>query len=476
MAGRSRKKDNGGTPWHRAPWLGGVLLLACGLYGGLALTGDPGAWTGIVLDRQPDRLFPDGNPGGPVGSLFNVGARLGFGALWCWAVPVALLAFGVGSLAGANGRVRGWLWRALPLWLVTATWLGQREWPLGSPGAVQWGGATGYHLAGVFHRAFGVGGGRIFLTTALIIALLAVAGRRLAVLGRLRAPLARLGARLGAGAATGLRALGAGGAAALRAVWSARPRRAPAGTAPAPSPPAPVLAGAASRERVVHHAPLPARTRDAGADDDWDELPGDESAARSQAEQDEEDGEDEEGGLRALPGADGARLPGVGAVGRRPAAKPAPKIARGPIQLPALELLTPAGPEAAAMPAVELDAAADLLEATLRSFGVEGEVKDVRPGPVVTTYEYQPGPGIRVNQIVQRTDDLALAMRARSIRMEAPIPGKAAVGIEIPNPTARMVRLREVLELTQGQPREALSVMLGKDVVGRPVGIDIASA
>ena len=99
----------------------------------------------------------------------------------------------------------------------------------------------------------------------------------------------------------------------------------------------------------------------------------------------------------------------------------------------------------------------------------------MRPGPVVTTYEYQPGPGIRVNQIVQRTDDLALAMRARSIRMEAPIPGKAAVGIEIPNPTARMVRLREVLELTGNQPREALSVMLGKDVVGRPVGIDIAS-
>jgi len=145
------------------------------------------------------------------------------------------------------------------------------------------------------------------------------------------------------------------------------------------------------------------------------------------------------------------------------------------MKLPGLELLTPAGPEGQPVAATELDAAADLLESTLRSFGVEGEVKDVRPGPVVTTYEYQPGPGIRVNQIVQRTDDLALAMRARSIRMEAPIPGKAAVGIEIPNPTARMVRLREVLELTAGQPREPLSVILGKDVVGRPIGIDLAS-
>jgi len=145
------------------------------------------------------------------------------------------------------------------------------------------------------------------------------------------------------------------------------------------------------------------------------------------------------------------------------------------VALPSLELLTPPGPETRQIQPAELDAAADLLEATLKSFGVEGEVRDVRPGPVVTTFEYQPGPGIKVSQIVQRSDDLALAMRARSIRMEAPIPGKAAVGIEIPNPTARMVRLREVLELTVGTRREPLSVVLGKDVVGRPVSVDLAT-
>ncbi|MCB1184299.1 DUF87 domain-containing protein, partial [bacterium] len=152
-----------------------------------------------------------------------------------------------------------------------------------------------------------------------------------------------------------------------------------------------------------------------------------------------------------------------------------PRRKRGPMQLPPVELLTPAGPETQQITTVELDALADLLEDTLRSFGVEGEVKDVRPGPVVTTFEYQPGPGIRVNQIVQRSDDLALAMRARSIRMEAPIPGKAAVGIEIPNATARMVRLREVLELTGTKKREPLEVVLGKDVVGRPVSVDLAT-
>jgi S-DNA-T family DNA segregation ATPase FtsK/SpoIIIE len=178
-----------------------------------------------------------------------------------------------------------------------------------------------------------------------------------------------------------------------------------------------------------------------------------------------------------LPGADGevAADGEVDCRAARPAAKPKVKRRTGPMALPSIDLLTPAGPETQQITAVELDASADLLEATLRSFGVEGEVKDVRPGPVVTTFEYQPGPGIRVNQIVQRTDDLALAMRARSIRMEAPIPGKAAVGIEIPNPTARMVRLREVLQLTGMQQREPLSVVLGKDVVGRPVAVDLAS-
>ena len=492
MAGRSRKKaSGGGAPWYRAPWLGGVLLVACGLYGGLSLTGDAGAWTGLLYGRQPDRLFPDGNPGGPVGSLFNVAMRLGFGSLWCWAVPAGLLAFGIGSLTGRNDRVRAWLWRALPLWLVTATWLGQRDWPLGQPGAATWGGATGFQLAALFHRAFGEGGGRIFLTTAVVIAALALAGRRLAVLARLRGPFGRLFAVVGAGLAAGLRGLGVRGASALQAGWAARPRRAPAGAATEPvaaagddgKPGGSRPAAAASRERVVHNAPLPvaARQDEDGEDgEDWDEDDLDEDGLdddEDDADADGDEAEDEAGGrVLALPGADGVSPAGAGGGTRRPpAAKPARKAPRGPVKLPGLELLTPAGPEGAAIPAVELDAAADLLEATLRSFGVEGEVKDVRPGPVVTTYEYQPGPGIRVNQIVQRTDDLALAMRARSIRMEAPIPGKAAVGIEIPNPTARMVRLREVLELTQGQPREALSVMLGKDVVGRPVGIDIAS-
>ncbi len=467
MAGRSRKKaSGGGTPWYRAPWLAGVVMIACALYGGLSLTGDPGPWTGILTGKDLDQLFPDGNPGGQLGSALNVIGRLGFGSLWAWAVPVALLLLGIGSLAQRIERPRGWILRTIPIWLVTATWMGQPDWPLGMPGAAEWGGGAGYGLGRLFQDLVGAGGSHIFLTAAMVIVAGALAGRRLAVLARLGGPLGRLAAVTGRSITAMFAAIGS----ALAAMWAhvldalagRRERAADAkATDRAQRPddaaiPAVAQATTRGRERVVHDAPLPVH----GVDDDDEEwAEGDEGAEAFE-----------------LPGADGEEL-AEAATASRPAraAKAVRKVPRGPMCMPGLELLTPAGPEGQPVAATELDAAADLLEATLRSFGVEGEVKDVRPGPVVTTYEYQPGPGIRVNQIVQRTDDLALAMRARSIRMEAPIPGKAAVGIEIPNPTARMVRLREVLELTGTQPREPLSVMLGKDVVGRPIGIDIAS-
>jgi len=227
--------------------------------------------------------------------------------------------------------------------------------------------------------------------------------------------------------------------------------------------PATVMAKPMARERVVHN--MPSEEPPAGV------ASAPESVAVVEAERDMEE--------LILPGAagefvgEGAEPEDGGKAHLKP--KPKPKAKKGPIVMPSIDLLTPAGPETQQISDAELELAADTLENTLRSFGVEGEVKDVRPGPVVTTFEYQPGPGIRVNQIVQRSDDLALAMRARSIRMEAPIPGKAAVGIEIPNPIARMVRLREVMEASSETDREPLSVVLGKDVVGRTVTVDIAA-
>jgi S-DNA-T family DNA segregation ATPase FtsK/SpoIIIE len=111
-----------------------------------------------------------------------------------------------------------------------------------------------------------------------------------------------------------------------------------------------------------------------------------------------------------------------------------------------------------------------LLEKKLEDFGVMGKVVAVSPGPVITTFEYEPASGVKINKIVTLTDDLALALRAISIRIVAPIPGKAAVGIEIPNPVREMVRFKEiVVSGTFIKSKSKLPLCLGKDIVGNPV-------
>ncbi|MFB3816235.1 MAG: DNA translocase FtsK 4TM domain-containing protein [Candidatus Methylomirabilales bacterium] len=116
-----------------------------------------------------------------------------------------------------------------------------------------------------------------------------------------------------------------------------------------------------------------------------------------------------------------------------------------------------------------------LLEKKLLEFGVEGRVTAVNPGPVITSYELEPGPGIKINRIVALADDLALGLKAMSVRVVAPIPGKAAVGVEIPNQHRAIVSLREVLT-SKDFANEALQLplALGKDVVGLPVVADLA--
>jgi DNA segregation ATPase FtsK/SpoIIIE, S-DNA-T family len=111
-----------------------------------------------------------------------------------------------------------------------------------------------------------------------------------------------------------------------------------------------------------------------------------------------------------------------------------------------------------------------LLEKKLEDFGVKGEVVAVTPGPVITTFEYAPAPGIKINKIVNLTDDLALALRAISIRIVAPIPGKAAIGIEVPNVDRETVRFKEIVasDAYEGS-KSKLTICLGKDIVGHPV-------
>ncbi len=115
-------------------------------------------------------------------------------------------------------------------------------------------------------------------------------------------------------------------------------------------------------------------------------------------------------------------------------------------------------------------ARAHLLEETLRSFGVQARVLEYQQGPAVTRFEVQPGPGVKVSRIVALADDIALAMAATDVRMEAPIPGKAAIGIEIPNSEIAPVRLREVLEAPAFRASSSLlTVGLGKDIAGNAV-------
>lgn len=115
------------------------------------------------------------------------------------------------------------------------------------------------------------------------------------------------------------------------------------------------------------------------------------------------------------------------------------------------------------------------LESTLASFGVEAKVLQIHRGPTVTRYELQPKQGVKVSKIVNLADDIALNLAASGIRIEAPIPGKSAVGIEVPNESSEMVYLRDVIDSDQflAYPSK-LAFALGKDIAGKPMITDIA--
>jgi S-DNA-T family DNA segregation ATPase FtsK/SpoIIIE len=116
-----------------------------------------------------------------------------------------------------------------------------------------------------------------------------------------------------------------------------------------------------------------------------------------------------------------------------------------------------------------------ILEKKLADFGVGGRVVTVHPGPVVTMYEFEPASGVKVNRIVNLSDDLALALRALSVRIIAPLPGKSVVGIEVANPEREVVYIRDLLEADSFRSRASkLTVALGKDIFGTTAHADLA--
>ena len=143
--------------------------------------------------------------------------------------------------------------------------------------------------------------------------------------------------------------------------------------------------------------------------------------------------------------------------------------------LPPLDLLTPGETLDRSDMEEELDRLGEVLVEKLRTFNVESHIGGRTSGPVVTQFEVVPAPGVKVNRIANLDADLALAMKAQSVRIVAPIPGKGAVGVEIPNPEAAVVQLREILEAKEFKgARGELPLALGKDLTGKPYVADLA--
>lgn len=144
-----------------------------------------------------------------------------------------------------------------------------------------------------------------------------------------------------------------------------------------------------------------------------------------------------------------------------------------PYELPGIHMLSRPRPVGSSRDVDHTSNAAKLVQ-TLKSFGVNATVSEVHRGPAVTRYEVQPATGVKVSRIVSLTDDLALALAAKDIRIEAPIPGKSAIGIEVPNSEVAVVSLREVLESPKYQDAPGkLTVALGRDISGEPIVADL---
>jgi S-DNA-T family DNA segregation ATPase FtsK/SpoIIIE len=164
----------------------------------------------------------------------------------------------------------------------------------------------------------------------------------------------------------------------------------------------------------------------------------------------------------------------------RPASEPLPKPQldmprkKGDYEFPSIELLLPSDSQSVRPSNDELFADSSLIEKKLDDFGVEGKIAKVNPGPIVTMYEFEPAPGVKINRIVSLSEDLALALKAQSVRV-APIPGRAVIGVEVPNKQRETVSLREILS-SDGfrRSKSKLTLGLGKDISGSPIIADLS--
>jgi S-DNA-T family DNA segregation ATPase FtsK/SpoIIIE len=145
-------------------------------------------------------------------------------------------------------------------------------------------------------------------------------------------------------------------------------------------------------------------------------------------------------------------------------------------QLPPVGLLQAPAASALRQTREALQENAETLRRKLQDFGVDGRIVQVNPGPVITSYEFEPAAGVKVSQVVNLADDLALSMKAAAVRIVGPIPGRGTVAVEVPNPESATVYLREILISPDfAEAKGRLPLALGKDVTGQPVVADLAS-
>jgi S-DNA-T family DNA segregation ATPase FtsK/SpoIIIE len=152
-------------------------------------------------------------------------------------------------------------------------------------------------------------------------------------------------------------------------------------------------------------------------------------------------------------------------------------VERANFRLPSVDLLDPRKDSKMEFDREAIYEKARLTEEKLEHLGVSGKITEIRPGPVITMFEYKPDPGIKINKIASLENDLAMGLSALSIRIIAPIPGKDVIGIEVPNQRRETVVLRELLEDPEFLGRKSiLTLALGKDISGRPFYMDLRKA
>ena len=448
----------GRVPVRRKYQILGLCLVSVALFLAVALfTRDPRDTASDLLSTGAVR-----NQGGVVGAFVATGIVGALGLVGAWLVPIALVAWGWNRL-----RLRP----AGELWLRTAVAASGAAAALGLLYLLSGGnrglvGGTGEGIGLMATRLLGRVGSELVLGTALVV--IALVAFELGASSPLRRAAGALLARLLPGTPTRRRAAPAGapdsngapsasGVSAERTAVEAVGRRGrktsieqeEEALASALAPPDEAAVRRDSKPRIVAR---PSPERPERAESMTIPFP----PARGERE------EKRRGAAGGLPGfAGGAGAPEAG-LSLGPALAP-------DAALPPIDLLDRHEATHQAIEESELFELSRVLERTLADFDVAGKVSEVHPGPVITLFEYEPAPGVKVNQILQRQDDLALSLKAQRIRIVAPIPGKAAVGIEIPNRKKAIVSFREIVESKGFQgATEGLPFALGKDVAGEP--------